>query len=52
MVENQPFYTFGLSATTSDRRLSTASNVGFVKQKAGCAPKPRIKSEALTGLKW
>ena len=32
--ENLPFYTSGLIATTSDRRLSTASNVGFVKQKA------------------
>ena len=34
MVENRPFYTFGFTATTSDRRLSTASNVGFVKHKA------------------
>ena len=34
VVENRPFYTFGLTATTSDRRLSTASNVGFMKQKA------------------
>jgi len=33
VVENRPFYTFSLTATTSDRRLSTASNVGFVKQK-------------------
>ena len=31
---NRLFYTFGLTATTSDRRLSTASNMGFVKQKA------------------
>jgi len=52
VVENRPFYTFGLTATTSDRRLSTASNMGFVKQKAWCAPKPRIKSDALTALKW
>ena len=34
VVENRPFYTFGLTAIASDRRLSTASNVGFVKQKA------------------
>jgi len=34
VVENRPFYTFSLTATTSDRRLSTASNVGFVKQRA------------------
>ena len=34
VVENWPFYTFSLTATTSDRRLSTASNVGFAKQKA------------------
>jgi len=34
VVENWPFYTSGLMATTSDKRLSIASNVGFVKQKA------------------
>ena len=36
-VENWPFYTTGLTATTSDRRLSTSLNMGFVKQKAWCA---------------
>ena len=45
-------YTSGLTATASDRRLSTASNVGFVEQKSWCAYKPRIKSEALTALEW
>jgi len=30
-IENRMFYTSGLTATTSDRRLSTALNVGFVK---------------------
>jgi len=37
MVENRLIYTFGLTATTSDRRLSTSSNMGFVRQKAWCA---------------
>jgi len=39
-------------ATTSDRRLSTASNRGVMKQKASYAHKPRIKPEALTALEW
>jgi len=34
VVENQLFYTSGLTATTSDRRLFTALSMGFVKQKA------------------
>ena len=34
VVENRSFYTSGLMATTSDRKLSTDSNVEFVKQKA------------------
>jgi len=34
VVKNQPFYTSGLMATTSDRKLSTDSNVEFVKQKS------------------
>jgi len=47
-------YTSGLTATASDRKLHvpTASNVGFVKQKAQCAHKPGIKSEALHALEW
>jgi len=34
VVKNQLFYTSGLMATTSDRKLFTVSNVEFVKQKA------------------
>ena len=34
MVKNPLFYTSILTATTSDSRLSTALNMGFVKQKA------------------
>jgi len=37
MVENQLCYTSGLTATTSDRRLSIALNKEFVKHKAWCA---------------
>ena len=40
VVKNWLFYTSGLTATASDRRLSTASNMGFVKQKVWCAHKP------------
>ena len=33
MVENRLVYTSGLTATTSDQRLSIPSNMGLVKQK-------------------
>ena len=39
VVRNLPFYSSGLMATNFDRRLSTASNIGFVKQEACCAHK-------------
>ena len=39
-VENWPFYTSGLTATTSERRLPTTSNMGFVKQKTWYANEP------------
>ena len=50
--ENTDSKVTSLTATASDRRLSTATNVGIVKQKAWCAQNPRIKPEALNALKW